>query len=300
MSDQPIVIGAGELLWDVFPDGRRPGGAPANVAFHARQLGLGGVVVSRLGQDPFGAELRAYLHDHGVPATWVQSDGQHPTGRVTVDLSVPDQPVFTIEEDVAWDYLEFDESTRELAGKAAAICFGTLAQRSAPSRAAIHGLLTACDEKCLTVYDVNLRPPWLDRSWIEESLRAARVVKLNLREVRDVAALLELGTDDPIDVARHFQTQFKVELVCVTRSAAGCMLIDRDGVAEAPGVAVEGVDPVGAGDAFTAGLIYGHLRNWSLKLRAIFANQIAALVAGRAGAMPELAAEFAEEMDRFR
>ena len=118
--------------------------------------------------------------------------------------------------------------------------------------------------------------------------------------MRDVAALLELGIDDPIDVARHFQTQFEVELVCVTRSADGCMLIDRDGVAEADGVHVEGVDPVGAGDAFTAGLIYGHLRNWSLKVRAIFANQIAALVAGRAGAMPELAAEFAEEMDRFR
>ena len=89
---------------------------------------------------------------------------------------------------------------------------------------------------------------------------AARVVKLNLREVGDVAALLELGISDPIDVARHFQTQFGVELVCVTRSADGCMLIDRDGVAEADGVHVEGVDPVGAGDAFTAGLIYGHLQ----------------------------------------
>jgi fructokinase len=299
MEQRPIVVGAGELLWDCYPDRRRPGGAPANVAFHAQQLGLAGVVFSRVGQDELGAALCAHLQEHEVPTTFVQTDPRHPTGCVTVDLAVPDQPVFTIEEDAAWDHLELTDAVRELAGRAAAICFGTLAQRNAQSRAAIHELLSCVDATCVTVYDINLRPPWYERSWIEESLRAARIVKLNAQELVEVAALLEVGSDDPINVARHFQSNYQTELVCVTRSAQGCILIDRNGVAMEDGVAVADVDPVGAGDAFTAALIFGHLRQWSLQVRAIFANQIAALVAGREGAMPKLAAEFAAEMSRF-
>lgn len=300
MSEIPIVVGAGELLWDIYPDRRRPGGAPANVAFHAQQLGLAGVVFSRVGEDALGRDLCAHLQANNVPTTFVQRDPHHRTGEVTVDLSSPESPTFTIQPDVAWDYLELNDAARELAGNAAAICFGTLAQRAPQSRAAIRGLLALAERPCLTVYDVNLRPPFYEREWIEESLRAARIVKLNARELHEIAELLNLQADDPITLARYCQTNYQIELVCVTRGAEGCILIDRAGVAEAEGVKVEDVDPVGAGDAFTAGLIYGQLRNWSLKVKAVFANQIAALVAGREGAMPRLAAEFAEEMDRFQ
>lgn len=300
MNDRPVVIGAGELLWDIYPDSRRPGGAPANVAFHAQQLGLTGAVFSRVGQDELGTELRAYLEQNGLSSNWLQTDPAHSTGRVVVDLSTPAHPVFTIEQNAAWDYLELDENVKKLAAEAAAICFGTLAQRCETSRTAIRGLLALAQSSCLIVYDINLRPPWFDRQCIEESLNAARIVKLNDVELREVAQLLEIGSDDPVEVARHIQTNYGIELVCVTRGADGCLLVDLSGVAESKGIAIPDVDPVGAGDAFTAALIFGQLRNWSLPVKADFANQIAALVAAREGAMPKLAAEFASEMARFQ
>ena len=300
VNDRPVVIGAGELLWDIYPDSRRPGGAPANVAFHAQQLGLNGAVFSRVGQDELGTELRAYLEQNGLCTDWLQSDPVHTTGRVLVDLSTPAHPSFTIEENAAWDYLELDENARKLAAQATAVCFGTLAQRCETSRAAIRGLLALAQSSCLIVYDINLRPPWYDRQCIEESLHAAHVVKLNDVELRVVAQLLEAGSDDPVEVARHIQTKYGVDLVCVTRGADGCLLVDLNGVAESKGIAIPDVDPVGAGDAFTAALIFGQLRKWSLPVKADFANQIAALVAAREGAMPKLAAEFAREMARFQ
>jgi fructokinase len=260
---------------------------------------MAGVVYSRVGHDELGDGLRAFLESHGLPLMYLQTDAEHPTGHVTVDLSVVESPEFTIAEDVAWDHLELTEPVQELAAKATAICFGTLAQRSPRTRAAVHGLLSAASDDCLTVYDVNLRPPWYEKSWIEDSLRAARIVKLNRTEVREISALLEIGSEDPIDVARFFQANFDVELVCATRSSDGCMLIDRDGVGSADGVEVDAVDPVGAGDAFTAALIYAQLKNWSLQVKATFANQIASLVAGEGGAMPDLSDEFAREVNRF-
>ena len=300
MSEKPIVVGVGELLWDLYPDRRRPGGAPANVAFHAQQLGLAGVVFSRVGQDELGRELCAHLESNNLSTRFVQRDPHHRTGEVTVDLSSPQHPVFTIQPDAAWDYLELNDAARALAADASAICFGTLAQRSPQSRATIRGLLSLADSSCLTVYDVNFRPPFYEKAWIEESLKLARIVKLNGGEVLAIAELLNLKADDPIGVARQFQANYAIELVCVTRGADGCILIDRNGVAEAEGVEIEGVDPVGAGDAFTAGLICGELHHWSLKVKAEFANQIAALVASREGAMPKLDAEFAETVARYR
>jgi len=299
MVKPPIVMGAGELLWDLFPDARRPGGAPANVAFHAQQLGLDGVVLSRVGQDELGEELLQFLRDHRLSTQWVQRDREHETGRVTVDLSNPDHPRFTIHENVAWDYFALDTAAQQLAAKTAAICFGTLAQRNPVSRAAIQGLLMAAANDCLLVYDVNLRPPWFDRHQIASSLASAQIVKLNDEEVGEIATLLDIPFHDAVPVARRLQATYDVDLVCVTRGAEGCWLVDRDDVAEVPGIRIAAADPVGAGDAFTAALIFATLRGWSLQVRAEFSNQTAAMVAGRQGAMPELQAEFAETILQF-
>lgn len=285
------VVGLGELLWDCFDDQRRPGGAPSNVAYMAQQLGLRGAVCSRVGQDAWGDELLGFLQQHQLPTDVVQRDPDHKTGWVTVDLSRPQHPEYTIHEQVAWDYLEFDAPTQELMRQSAAICFGTLAQRSETSRETIYACLAAAPEKCLRVYDVNLRHPWYERRWIERSLREANIVKLSAEEVVRLAAMLELGMDDPHFFANTVQQAYDVDLICITRGAEGCLLVDRRGFADQPGIAIEAADPVGAGDAFTSALIYTQLQGWSLSDTAKFANRIAALVAGKPGAMPELGAE---------
>ncbi len=290
----PLVIGLGEVLWDIFADSRRPGGAPANVAFQASQLGCRGVVCSRVGQDPLGRELLAFLAEQGMATEFIQQDPVHPTGTVTVDTSQPAHPRFIIHEDAAWDYLEFDEPWRALAGQAAAICFGTLAQRSAVSRQTIHRVLRAASPGCLIVYDVNLRQAWYQRDWIEASLAAAGWAKLNTDEAAELARLLELGPLDHVAFARALQQRYGLQAVCITRAERGAILVSGQTVVNQPGEPVEVVDTVGAGDAFTAAWIAAGLWNWPPAAQVAFANRVGALVASRPGAMPVLREEFAQ------
>ncbi len=153
-----IIIGLGELLWDCFGEERRPGGAPANVAYHAQLLGAQGVVCSRVGMDAWGVELLAFLRANGLDTAHVQRDEQHLTGRVTVHLDGSHGPSYTIHENAAWDHLAWTPEWETLAGSAAAVCFGTLAQRAPESRATVQRFLDAAPQ-ALRVYDINLRPP---------------------------------------------------------------------------------------------------------------------------------------------
>jgi fructokinase len=292
--DRPIVIGLGELLWDVFPDSRRPGGAPANVAFQAQQLGCRGLVASCIGQDEPGCELGAYLVQRGLDTSLIQSDADHPTGRVTVDVSDPHHPQYTIHEDVAWDFLEPEENLMSAAREASAICFGTLAQRSPVSRETIHAVLGAAGPDCLIVFDVNLRQQWYDRERIERSLRQADIVKLNHEEAAALSQMFGFGAQDHRVIAAALRDWFNVDLVCITRAEHGCLLLNRRGSADVPGRPVEVVDAVGAGDAFTAALIVTQLEGWPLQSAAEFANHVGGLVAIRRGAMPELRDEYQE------
>lgn len=298
-TEAPLVIGLGELLWDIFGDSRRPGGAPANVAFQAGQLGCRGVVASRVGQDPLGQELLAFLTQQGLSTEAVQRDAVHPTGTVTVDASQADHPTYVIHEEVAWDYLTLDTPWRQLIGQASALCFGTLAQRCPVARQTIQEALELVAPECLVVYDVNLRQQWYQRAWIEESLAKSRVVKLNADEVTVLAKLLQTPSAEHLSFAQTIQERYQVEIVCITRGGEGCLLVEADAVVDRAGVTVEVVDAVGAGDAFTAALIHARLHRWPLMAQASFANEVGALVASRPGAMPPLRAEFAQLAARF-
>lgn len=297
--ETPIVVGLGELLWDIFPDSRRPGGAPANVAFQAGQLGCRGVVCSRVGQDALGEELLAFLDEQGLATDAIQRDPVHPTGTVTVDTRRADHPTYVIHENVAWDHLVLSDDLQQLMRQAAAVCFGTLAQRLPQSREAIQAALGLVSEHCLIVYDVNLRQDWYHRTWVERSLAQAHVVKLNADEVLVLAELLGTGSAEHLPFAQAIQHRYDVEVVCITRGADGCIMVGPDVVVDRAGMAVDVVDAVGAGDAFTAALIYGRLRRLSLDAQATLANQIGGLVASRPGAMPSLRQEFAEFQRRL-
>ncbi|MDZ4685462.1 MAG: carbohydrate kinase [Planctomycetaceae bacterium] len=287
------VIGLGELLWDCFPDGRKPGGAPANVAFHAQQLGLSARVATRVGSDALGDELCGFLSQQGLHTDLIQRDSQHGTGTVTIEPQADGSARYTFLENSAWDFLEADDRWLSAMSQARAICFGTLAQRGETSRATIHRCLQATSAECLRVYDVNLRPPFLDREWILASLKFARIVKLNDDEVRVLTALLGAPYVADVPFASWLREKFELDLVCVTRGPRGALAVSADEICDVPGCAVTVADTVGAGDAFTAGLIWSRLQGHSLITGLALANRIGALVAGRPGAMPELRADFA-------
>lgn len=287
------IIGLGELLWDVFPDGRRTGGAPANVAYIANQLGALGLPASRVGLDADGDALLRALSDRGLSTDLIQRDATHPTGRVTVQLTQQGQPSYVIHERVAWEQLEPTSALLSACALADAICFGTLAQRSERSRGTIHHCLAAAGEQTLIVYDVNLRQHWFQADWIERSARAADVVKLNDEELPVLCRMFQTADDSAAALAQRL-FDWGVETLVVTRGARGCTVLQPGWTVAAAADPVQVVDTVGAGDAFTAAFIVGRLRRWPLALCANFANRVGGLVASRAGAMPDIAVEAGE------
>jgi len=199
----------GEILWDLLPTGAQMGGAPANFAYHARALGAEAGVVTRVGSDALGQALQRRLEAWRLPLDLVQVDAQAPTGTVTVALSGEGIPSYTIHEPVAWDRLEPTDATLSAARGAAAICFGSLAQRAEPSRGTIHHPLRLSPAGALRIFDINLRQHFYSREVIEASLRLANVLKLNETElpVLAVGLLQNVDLDDinlaANEVARH-------------------------------------------------------------------------------------------------
>lgn len=296
---EAVVVGLGEILWDMLPEGRRLGGAPANFAFHATRLGREGVVASRVGEDELGREIETRLGDLGLSARALQRDPVRPTGVVRVELDAAGQPRYEIVEGVAWDAIEWDEALVALASSASAVCFGTLAQRSEPSRTTIRRFLESVPDDPLLVFDINLRGAFFDRETIEAGLLRARVAKLNDEEAPVVARLLELDVpDDDRAIARELARRYDLEVACVTRGARGSLLARGAEVAEHPGRAVRVSDTIGAGDAFLAALVHHLLRGSALERAGEAANLLGSLVAERAGATPEIDAEALEAVRR--
>jgi len=298
------IAGLGEVLWDCFPDGNRPGGATSNAAFQATQLGAEGLVVSRVGENEDGRSLIEFLNKQGLSTEATQLDADHPTGTVTVDVSDSGHPEYIIHEDVAWDWLEFTRPLADLAATLDGVCFGSLAQRSPASRDTILQFLYGTPDECLIVFDVNIRQEFYDRISIERSLQAANILKLNSDEVTLLNSLLELGLrQESPDLEREFASRirrdFEVDLVCITRAEEGCFAANSEEEVDLLGIQVDVADAVGAGDAFTAALLVSQLEGWPLESSARFANQVGALVASKPGAMPALRDEFAELKTKF-
>ncbi|RMG00145.1 MAG: carbohydrate kinase, partial [Planctomycetota bacterium] len=244
-----------------------------------------------VGCDENGRALLTELAARGLIVDFVQRDPDHPTGLVTVDTTIPDHPVFTIHENTAWDALEYSPAWEQLARQAAAICFGTLAQRSQTARHTIRRMLENTSPGCLRVFDVNLRQHYYDLEVLESSLRAADYVKLNNDEVPIVAELLKLPSA-PAAFVEKLAGWFTLEGVCVTRGADGCLLYHRGTFVDEPGLSVTVADTVGAGDAFTAAWIHALLEGQSPEIQAKFANRAGALTASKPGAMPPVADEY--------
>lgn len=276
------IVGLGEVLWDLFPDRRRPGGAPANMAYHAHVLGHRGVVASRVGRDALGTELRDLLDRRGVDTDYVQVDNEHDTGTVRVEF-VEGEPTYTIVENVAWDYLAVTAALKELAAELDAVCFSTLSQRSPVARTTIRHILDLVKPSIPRVLDVNLRPPFFDADVLGASFRRANVVKMNRAERDVVQELFEVD-----DVSQWLFDEHDIALICLTKGADGSELITPDEhVAQAaPEADISGGDAVGVGDSFLAVICHHLLEGTSLDAMLTAANRYSAYVVTQRGGMP--------------
>ena len=190
MPTAPAVIGIGEVLWDLQPHGRQLGGAPGNFAYHVHAQGIPAAPASAVGDDALGRDLLAELDQRHVDTSFIATLSDYPTGTVDIDLDESGKPTYTIHEGVAWDHIPATDALINAAKTARAVCYGTLAQRDADSRETIRQVLDATPERCLRVFDVNLRQSFFDREIVEGGLERATMFKLSDEEVADVAQLL--------------------------------------------------------------------------------------------------------------
>jgi fructokinase len=289
-----LILGLGELLWDVLPEGRRLGGAPANFSVMAGRLGNHAALLSRIGRDDLGRAAVERLDPLPVDAGFVETDPIHETGRVTVHFE-EGQPQYTIHQPAAWDFLALSDEWVRLAERADALCFGSLAQRSLESRQTIQTLAAQSSAKCVRVFDVNLRAPFYTGEVIQESLELATVMKMNDAEVPLVLGLLGFPGAEAEEPdaeragAERLLSEFpSLEMVAVTRGGHGSLLVKRDEWHEHPGYPVKVADTVGAGDAFTAAMTHYLLRGADLATLNEAGNRWGGWVASQIGAMPAL------------
>ncbi|MGZ4815264.1 MAG: carbohydrate kinase family protein [Terriglobales bacterium] len=282
-----LVVGLGEVLWDLLPGGKQLGGAPANFAYISSLLGNQSAVVSRVGDDELGRELLGRLKQLKLDTSYVQVDDRHPTGTVHVKVDANGFPEFDIVQDVAWDHLEWNNALQQLAASTDVVCFGSLAQRQEPSRSTIHHFLRATRESCLRIFDVNLRQAFYNPVTLKTGFALSTVVKVNDEELPVVLQACGLPTsNDELADSELLMQHFGMELVCVTRGQKGSLLVNKDRHSEHPGFRVKVADTVGAGDAFTAALAHHYRLGYSLDVINAAANRVGSWVASHPGATP--------------
>ena len=285
------MIGLGEVLWDLLPSGKVLGGAPANFAYMASVLGDQGIIASRVGDDALGQEARTAMEQLGLSTSYIQQDKLHATGAANVAVDQAGQPSFTIQEPVAWDFLEWTTQWEDLSTKADVVCFGSLAQRSDKSAFTIERFLKNTPENTIRICDVNLRESFYNQAVLRRSFHYSDIVKLNDQELLQVSNLFALGNGTHEMLAHRLLELCDLRLVCITCGSRGSLLLTKDDAVAHNGFPVTVADAVGAGDAFTACLAHHYLRGHSLQQISESANRFASWVATQRGATPSISTD---------
>lgn len=281
MLRRPVIIGIGEVLWDILPTGMKAGGAPINFVYHASKLGADGYAVSAVGNDKPGDELLNELNNNGINN--IIERVNYPTGTVDVKL-IEGIPNYIINEDVAWDYIPFTDQMKSIARHADAICFGTLAQRSETSRATIRSFIGLAPDSSFLIFDVNIRQHFYTKEIIEDSLKRCNVFKINEEELELLIKIFNINSDNLEEACRWFVNEYSLKYMILTAGSEYSTIYTPDSFSHIKTPKVKVVDTVGAGDSFTGAFIYALLEGKTLQEAHQQAVDRSAFVCTRAGA----------------
>ena len=288
MNGDPVkILVFGEVLWDLIRDGEYLGGAPFNLAAHLASCGIHSYIITNVGDDKRGRQVLKEMDRLGVDKTYVGVDPHHPTGTVNVALSQAGEPSYTINENVAYDFIELDDAQIEKIGneRFGAFCFGTLNQREETARRTLYRILDVLGD-IHVFYDINLRQHYYSKEMIHKSLSRTTILKLNDDEVRMVSSLMFEEMLDDIKFARRIGDKYGIYIVLITLGKNGCAVYHDGAFESCPGTEVVVADTVGAGDRFCMGD--------SPMEAARKANSLGAFVASQQGAIPEYSEEITE------
>jgi fructokinase len=283
-----VILVIGEILFDVFPDYKRLGGAPFNFAYHLKNFGFEVRFISRIGKDAAGKEIRDKLEACGFDRDDIQTDDVHPTGTVTVRLDKKGSPRFDIISDVAYDYIEFiPEQHSKLIREAQMIYFGSLAQRSEAGHKNLQAMISRKESGTLNFYDINLRPGCFNNTLVESSLLKTEILKLSMEELEELKQMMGFKKSRR-DFIQYLLSVYSLDTLSLTKGEMGSELLTAKGHFSSESVAgVQVVDAVGAGDAYAAMLAAGILRNWApveiLRRASMFSSGICEIK----GAIPD-------------
>ena len=289
-----IVTGIGEVLWDVLPEGKKLGGAPANFAYHVSQFGFESRIVSAIGPDMLGEELLSGLGDKGLDC--MIEAVPYPTGTVQVELDGNGIPCYDIRQDVAWDNIPFTPGLEALAKTTGAVCFGSLAQRSPVSRDTINRFIDAMPEGSLRIFDINLRQNFYTKDIVCNSMRKCNILKINDEELETISVMLGLPDGPQQSRAKVLLSMFGLKALILTCGATGSHVFTSEETSYIATPQVEVADTVGAGDSFTAAFVSGLLKGLDIRQAHRLAVETSAFVCTQEGAMPELPASLTDSV----
>ena len=289
-----IIVGMGEALWDVLPEGKKIGGAPANFAYHVSQFGLPSCVVSAIGDDKLGAEIIENFNAKGLQQ--LIETVPYPTGTVQVEIDQAGIPQYEIKENVAWDNIPYTARLENLAQRTRAVCFGSLAQRSVVSRTTLNRFLDAMphDNDPLVVFDVNLRQGFYNKDILCNSMKRCNILKINDEELVTVSRMFGYPGIDLQDKCWILLGKYNLKMLILTCGINGSYVFTPGNVSFQPTPLVEVADTVGAGDSFTAAFISSILKGKTVPEAHKRAVETSAFVCTQQGAMPLLPAELTQ------
>ena len=280
------VVGLGEALWDVLPEGKKLGGAPANFAFHAGQFGLNSIAVSALGDDKLGDETISQLEEKHL--RYCMPRVPYPTGTVQVTLDNDGIPTYTIKENVAWDNIPFNDEVREVAENTRAVCWGSLAQRNVVSRETIYKFLDSTPDECMRIFDINLRQNFYTKEVICESMKRCNVLKINDEELVTIGRMFGYAGLDIENKCWLILGKYDLDMLVLTCGVNGSYVFTPGSMSFQQTPKVEVADTVGAGDSFTGTFCASILDGKTVAEAHRLAVEVSAFVCTQNGAMPIL------------
>lgn len=296
MENARYIVGLGEALWDVLPEGKKLGGAPANFAYHAGQYGDNTVAISALGEDKLADETVEALESKRL--NYVMPRVPYPTGTVQVTLDDAGVPTYDIRENVAWDNIPFTDEVKQIAENCRAVCFGSLAQRNVVSRQTIQAFIDATPADCLRVFDINLRQNFYNKEILTESVKRCNVLKINDEELVQVGRLFGYPGLDMREKCRLILSRYSLRMLVLTCGVNGSYVFTANEEYFQPTPKVQVADTVGAGDSFTGSFCAAILRGLPVADAHRLAVEVSAYVCTQNGAMPEIPQEIREKMNK--